>query len=158
MKINFIPDKSHLFQIQKWLMDEANSGQNGFIGNWSIIEKSFEKKELIILELDKKVCGFLVYEICNISKVANIKIANVRYEYIGKKLGRYLIEETMSNFIKGEVILAKLFCCPEKSEGFWLEMNFKRYPEDLIYNGKIEMYRLLSGNLEPTEIRRFLDY
>lgn len=147
-QVNFVPNRKHLSQIEKWLIEEMNETNQGFYSNWGIIFKAFEKGELIILTENDYAIGFLVFNTTEL--IIEIDIAELKPDYRKKGLGRKLIDETLIEFQNRGVIICELFCSPESSEPIWKSMGFLNFPK-LPRSTKIRMYKILIPFLSTNE-------
>jgi GNAT superfamily N-acetyltransferase len=153
LQINTSANEEQLLEIKHWLIDEHNKLQEGFYCNWSVIEKHFERGQLIVLNKDSRVIGFSTWEIEK-EIVLNIAIVEIHPDYRGKGYGEYLMQQVF-NFGKDhkKAIVAKLFCAPVESKSFWKKMGFMDFPftgyaqpPDLMYLPLIDLRSQLKAD------------
>ncbi len=121
------PNKNQLIEIKKWLFEEYQKTNEGFYVNWKLILNYFENNQLIILEKDAIVIGFSTYEFCD-EIVVNIDIIEIHPDFRKFGFGNYMMKEVF-DFCKTQgALVARLFCEPVESYGFWKRIGFFDMP------------------------------
>jgi predicted GNAT family acetyltransferase len=147
IKLEINPKNEHIDQIKKWLTEEWNENKNGFLTNWDIILEAYTEKRLSLLTDNGIAIGFAVYRIYN--ELAIIDIVEIKPIKRKKGIARKFILDTFESFKSNSVLVVKLFCAPEISEGFWSKCGFQKF--DIPKNNKINMYKVLVSDLKPSE-------
>ena len=62
IKISFDPSIDQLCEIENWLRQEEDKYGQGFYCNWNIIERNFNKKQMVIILKGDKAIGFASWE------------------------------------------------------------------------------------------------
>ncbi|MCF5691278.1 GNAT family N-acetyltransferase [Pseudomonas sp. PA-1-2A] len=124
--------------IQEWLTSEARNG-DGFINNWSVIQKACAEKQMTVFFTLEGPVGFLTYGISH-GTILQTK-SSCQQRGIGRKLVEHAIrkEEALNN----TVLIVQ--CEPHSSVEFWSQMGFEvhRGAGDLKQQRSIYMQRLL---------------
>jgi len=126
-QINTTPTQFDLETIEKWLIEEDKKFNEGFYCNWTIIEKSFQKNELVTLNFKERPIGFLVWSKGEI--YVEIDILEIKPEHRKKGIGQYFFEKISEYFKQKGFLAIKLFCSPRESEKFWIKMGFIKFPK-----------------------------
>ena len=127
MEINITPTQFDLEKIEEWLIEEEREFNEGFYCNWNIIEKAFNKGELITLSLKEKPIGFLVWSKGEI--YAEIDILEIKPDLRKRGIGEAFFEQISEYFKQKGFLVIKLFCSPRESEKFWKNMGFIKFPD-----------------------------
>lgn len=61
LQISIKPSLSDLSTIKSWLKEEMEVTGEGFYGNWNVIEKVFNKNNLITLNYKNTPIGFVTF-------------------------------------------------------------------------------------------------
>ena len=147
LKLELNPKNEHISQIENWLKEEWNESKSGFLTDWDMIPESFAENRLSLLTENDKAIGFAVYRICD--DLAVIDIAELKPALRKKGFAKKFILETLEFLKSKNVLVVKLFCSPEISEGFWNKCGFKKF--DIPNDNKINMYKVLLSELKPCE-------
>lgn len=167
LKINTSPSKTDFEKIEKWLIEEYETKEEGFYCNWAIIEKAYKNKEFVTIDYCENPVGFIVWR--NNDIYAEIDILEIRPEHRRKGIGDFFIIEFSKYLRSQEIIAIKLFCSPRESERFWKKLGFTKFPDrgysesDLTYykplievssnkNGIAE-HKIELWNVEPYQIK-----
>ena len=126
-QINKTPTQFDLNEIEKWLIEEDKTFDEGFYCNWSIIEKAFSKKEFVTLNFKDRPIGFLVWSSGDI--YAEIDILEIKPEHRKRGVGKVFFEMISEYFKQKGFLVIKLFCSPRESEKFWKKMGFMKFPD-----------------------------
>ena len=127
MKITFTPNKSHVYTIRNWLIEEQINFRrddfNGFYCNWRLIISSFEKKQMAVALQKDFPIGFATwYERPNYS--AAIDIVEIHFRHRHRGIGTILVNQLFTYFkAKGKVAI-DLECNPSASKSFWKKLGF----------------------------------
>ena len=151
MRTSINPTKQNISEIENWLTQERNDKNEGFFTNWEMIPKAFEENRISILKEDDKAIAFALFRIYD--EMSVIDIAEIEPIHRGRGIARKFILDTLDILKSRGVIVVKLFCSPEKSEGFWMKCGFNRF--EVPNNSQINMYKTLIDVLNPTN--DFLD-
>ncbi|MCX2679390.1 GNAT family N-acetyltransferase [Galbibacter sp. EGI 63066] len=116
LKCNLHPNKKHLDCIERWLIDEKDTTNQGFYCNWNIILQAFAEKRMSVIT-DNNAIGFVVYQMYDFMAV--IDIIEIKPSEREKGFAKKLIKETLRFFKSKGVLVVQLFCSPENSEPFW---------------------------------------
>ena len=119
------PTKTHLHQIEKWLIDERKQYDEGFYCNWNNINDHFNNKELFCLVEDEQAIGFVCWRIYE--KTVYLEIVEIMRTKRGLGLGRMMVEESLEVFKKKRALIADIECSPEESEPVWRKLGFIAY-------------------------------
>lgn len=170
LKLNLTPTESDFKNIEVWLLDEYNSLNEGFYCNWSTIEKAYNNKKIVTINLFDEPVGFIVWTQDEIT--AEIDIFEIKPDQRGKGIGKYFHNQ-FSEYLKlQKFIVIKLFCSPRTSENFWKNLGFIKFPErdyeesDLTYYkplievlataDKITEHKIELWDVEPHQIENKL--
>ena len=148
-KINFSPSKNDLKKIEDWLIQERERYDDGFYCNWNIIENSFERNELISLELNNIPIGFVVWRQSYI--FIEIDILEIHFDYRRKGLGKIFFKMISASYKDKGVLAIKLFCEPRESRHFWKKMEFIQFPIRGYAESDLTFYKPLVEVCETTE-------
>ncbi|QGY45775.1 GNAT family N-acetyltransferase [Maribellus comscasis] len=143
LKVLFNPTQQHFEEIKKWLQEEDNSSNEGFFCQIDTIENSYRKNRLIVIVKDDVAIGFLSYYYYN--RIVNIEIAEVKPNERKKGYCKKLLQLSFSWFVKKGALVAQLFCAPASSEKIWKRMGFINFPDEIIKEPRIYLYRILVG-------------
>ena len=146
--IIFNPTVEHLEELECWLKAEEVDTNDGFYCNWPIILKSFEKKDLVILEYQKLAIGLLVYTVAELT--VKIDIAEIKPDFRGRGLGKFFVDGFFEVIAKRGILVAELYCKPINSESIWKKLSFLNFPK-FPNESKIMMYRVLVPASKPEE-------
>ena len=104
--------------IQEWSTREARNG-DGFINNWSVIQKACAEKQMTVFFTLEGPVGFLTYGISH-GTILQTK-SSCQQRGIGRKLVEHAIrkEEALNN----TVLVVQ--CEPHSSVEFWSQMGFE---------------------------------
>jgi len=141
------PTEKHIIEIEKWLLQEWNDKSEGFITDWEMIPEAFEENRVSILTNNDKAIAFAVFRVYD--EMAVIDIAEIKPTERGKGMAKKFISDTLDYLKSKGVVVVKLFCSPEKSEGFWNKCGFLKY--EFPHNSQINMYKTLVDNLKPSK-------
>lgn len=121
--LNIIDNSSvkQLEELYSWLKEEYEKEGEGFYSNWNIISKSYEKRELLLGELNKQIIGFIVFS--DRETHISLDILNIKKGYQGKGYGRSFYNQVESMFSRTKIAIEG-FCSPAESEEFWKKMGF----------------------------------
>ncbi len=149
MNLNVLcsPTLQHLNEIRKWLQKEDRLSNEGFFCQMDIIENSFQKNKLIVITKDDVAIGFLTFYYSDY--IVNIEIAEVKPSERKKGIGKLLLQGSFNRFIEDGVFVAQLFCAPASSEKIWKRMGFNNFPNGIIREPRIYLYKIL---VETTEL------
>jgi predicted GNAT family acetyltransferase len=167
IKVQFVIEKRELNEIENWLKEESLTSKNGFYSNWNMFIKSYSENRMAILKNKENVIGYTIWRTGDIH--IEIDIFEIKPVFRKKGMGKYFLNEISEYFKKKGFLALKLFCEPEKSELFWKEMKFIKFPkrgcseseltyfkplikinqsdEDVDENNKLELW-----DLEPFEV------
>lgn len=126
LQISIKPSLSDLSTIKSWLKEEMEVTGEGFYGNWNVIEKIFNKNNLITLNYKNTPIGFVTFYKFEIHVEIGIFAINPKYR--GKGIGKIFYEKIAEHFKSDNFLALKLFCSPPDSEVFWKKMGFIEYP------------------------------
>ena len=154
MKLNTNPTSKHLAEIKSWLLQERKNFNEGFYCNWNIIENSFNKNELFVLEFEKMIVGFISWT-DHYGKYVDIDIMEIDPKFRSKGLGSILYNKTEEFFRDNNYLVIKLFCSPESSELFWQKMKFIKFPLRGYSESELTYYKPLI-NVKELSHDRFL--
>jgi predicted GNAT family acetyltransferase len=148
MKLEKKPNKTHIREIESWLIEEYNQTGMGFYHNWETIINGLSKGQVFCLLENNKAIGFILWR--GSEKVITIDIATIKIDKRGKGLGRQMIKLFYDSFKFSDYMVIDLQCSPESSEKFWSSIGFKKYK---IYSRQntVKMFGLLSNTLKCTE-------
>ncbi|WP_158285114.1 GNAT family N-acetyltransferase [Arenibacter aquaticus] len=146
LQTNLNPSRKHLLQIEKWLSKEYNSGGHQFYGNWNGIVKSFENQNLITIQYEDLVYGFLTFKLDDY--VAHIDICVIHSEQRRKGLGKELLDRSTEYFQSFGILVLELFCVPKSSQSTWKRLGFLDFPE-FPHNNRISMFKPIVEYLKP---------
>jgi len=149
LQITLEPTIIHLNEIKDWLIKEQNQSNNGFFCNWNIIERSFERNELISLELNDSTIGFIVWRQSDI--FIEIDIIEIHYDYRRKGLGKTFFEMVLESYKEKGILAIKLFCTSRESELFCRKMGFIKFPQRGYSESDLTFYKPLIEVCENTE-------
>lgn len=155
MRITSNPNSEHLNQIHNWLKDESNRKINGFYWNFEVIETAFSEKKLICIIEKGLAIGYLAFYIDDLT--AHILIANIKFEYSRKGLGKKLLVYFETKLIKKNIKAIDLKCSPSSSMKIWKKLGFKKLKEVenhrfLNYSGSMPyLYKILVDVEKPTK-------
>ncbi|WP_034924806.1 GNAT family N-acetyltransferase [Gillisia sp. CAL575] len=147
MRTSINPTEQNISEIENWLLEEYNNQKEGFITNWEMIPEAFKENRISIITENDKAIAFAVFRIYD--EMAVIDIAEIEPIERGKGIARKFINETLDILKSKGVIVVKLFCSPEKSEGFWKKCGFQRF--EFPNNSQINMYKTLVEVLNPSK-------
>jgi GNAT superfamily N-acetyltransferase len=119
------PTKTHLHQIEKWLIDERNQYNEGFYCNWNNINNHFNNKELFCLVEGEQAIGFVCWRI--FEKTVHLNIVEIMRFKRGSGLGRMMVEDSLEVFKKKGALVADIECSPTESEPVWRKWGFIEY-------------------------------
>lgn len=154
MKLNTKPTSKHLAEIRSWLLEEKKNFNEGFYCNWNIIENSFSKNELFVLEFEKMIVGFISWTNHD-GKYVDIDIMEINPKFRSKGLGSILYNKTEEFFRANNYLAIKLFCSPESSESFWQKMEFRKFPLRGYSESELTYYKPLI-NVKQLSLNKFL--
>ena len=146
LNITYNPTVKHLSEIKDWLVEENNLLNQGFFCQWDIITVSFEQKRMIVITQNEIAVGFLTYLISDL--VVNIVIAEVKPNKRKLGIGKELIKNSFSYFVENGILVAELFCSPEKSKIAWKKMGFTNFPDGIIEDSRTYLYQILVPTLD----------
>ncbi len=147
LNVLYSPKSHHLNEIREWLQKEDRSFNEGFFCQMDIIENSFQKNRLIVVTKDDVAVGFLTFYFSDY--IVNIEIAEVKPSERKKGIGKFLLQGSFDGFIEDGVFVAQLFCAPASSEKIWKRMGFNNFPNGIIREPRIYLYKIL---VETTEL------
>jgi hypothetical protein len=127
LKVKFEIEKRELDEIENWLKEESLTSKNSFYGNWTMIIKSYSENRMAILKDKENVIGYTIWRIGDIH--IEIDLFEIKPVFRRMRIGEYFINEIAKYFKKKGFLALKLFCKPEKSELFWKEMKFIKFPK-----------------------------
>lgn len=148
LKSNLKPTEKHVFEIQKWLIEEWNKTNEGFYCNWGMIPKAFTEKRLSVITKNDYAIGFVVYKIFDFT--ADINIAEIKPSERKKGIAKKMINETLEFFKSNNILATQLFCSPENSESFWQRIGFLSFP-NLPNEREIRMFKPLVETLSSSQ-------
>ncbi len=154
MKLNTKPTSKHLAEIRSWLLEEKKNFNEGFYCNWNIIENSFSKNELFVLEFEKMIVGFISWT-DHSGKYVDIDIMEISPKFRRKGLGRIMYDMAEQTFKDNSYLAIKLFCSPESSESFWQKMKFTKFPIRGYSESELTYYKPLI-NVKGLSVNKFL--
>ncbi len=142
--ISFQPTKSQLDEIEKWLLEEERSLNEGFYCNWSIIRNLYQKKQMATVSFEKLTVGFVVW-LYTSKFTAHIEMVEININYRNKGFGRKLITALLDKFKKDTIYAVDLQCAPAESESAWKHMGFSNFPDgsERWNTGNRKMYKIL---------------
>ena len=149
LQITDSPTIEHVGEIKRWLEEENNLSKEGFYCNWELIKRAFENKRLIIITENGNAIGFLTFFINGF--IAEIGIAEIKPDERTKGVGKELVKKSSDYFIENGALVAELFCSPEKSEKIWKKMGFINFPDGVIKDSRIYLYKILVPSLDFSE-------
>ena len=147
MRTLFNPSANHIAEIEKWLLEEWNDRKEGFITDWEMIPEAFEENRLSILTNNEMAIAFAIFRVYD--EMAVIDIAEIKPAERGKGIAKKFISDTLDYLKSKGVVVVKLFCSPEKSEGFWKKCGFLNY--EVPHNSQINMYKTLVDDLKTSK-------
>ncbi|WP_298248357.1 GNAT family N-acetyltransferase [uncultured Christiangramia sp.] len=150
MRTSFRPSKKHISDIEKWLSEEWNSKKEGFITDWEMIPEAFEEDRLSVLTKDEKAIAFIVYRVYD--EMAVFDIAEMKPSERGKRQAKKFVSDTLDYLRSQDVLVVKLYCSPQNSEGFWSKCGFQKF--DIPHNDQINMYKTLVDELKPSKTKQ----
>jgi hypothetical protein len=71
-----------ILEIKSWLIEEYDKTGEGFYCNWRVIQSSFNDKELVTINFNKRPIGFACWSIAK--KIAVIEILEIEPQFRGK--------------------------------------------------------------------------
>ena len=125
-KIEIQPSDSDIREIEKWFIDERKKYDDGFYCNWNIIEKSFNKNEVVSFKFNGENIGFAVWSQGDI--YTEIDIFEIHPDFRKKGIGKIFYDKIENIFREKGSLAIKLFCEPRESEIFWRKMGFIKFP------------------------------
>lgn len=141
LKLNRSPTKSDFEKIEKWLLDEHNSLNEGFYCNWITIEKAYSNKKFVTIDLSGEPVGFIVWK--KTERTAEISILEIKPDLRGKGFGKHFYNQ-FSEYLKLQKIVAiTLFCSPRESEKFWKKLGFIKFSETGFSESDLTHYKPL---------------
>lgn len=153
MNTDFVvrPTKTHLRQIEDWLIAERSETGEGFYCNWKIIASSYEQKELWCITSNNEAIGFAVWGKSDFA--ARLDIVEVRPDLRRRGFGKILIEKCFNYFRKLGLLVVDLECQPTTSEPIWRRLGFRDFPKckakfSQNYDHSVNLYRPLVTPLE----------
>jgi len=111
-------NKEHLADVKNWLTEEGD----GFINNWSSIEKCFNDGEMYCAISNGKVLGFLVHS--TFSLYAEISIMEIHPNHRRQGIGRQLVNAFFDDLRSDGVLVVRLESNPTSSLPFWRSFGF----------------------------------
>lgn len=136
------PSIKHYKEIEAWLIEEDNLYNEGFYCNIDSVKQSFDLKKLIAITEDEQTIGFLTYYFLNDS-VVNIVIAEIKRDRRKMGFGKVLLEKSCNYFIEQGALVTQLRCSPESSRKAWKKMGFMDFPEGMIRDSGLYLYKIL---------------
>lgn len=149
LKINLSPSLTDLKIIEKWLLAENIKHNEGFYCNWNIIKKSFTSNNLISLELNENIIGFLIYS--NGDIYIEIDIMEIHRDFRKRGFGKVFFEKFAEVFKDRHIIAIKLFCEPREPEYFWRKLGFIKFPSRGYSESDLTFYKPLIEVKSTTE-------
>lgn len=146
LKLELNPIDEHIDQIEKWLIEDWNKNKEGFLKHWDMIQEAYAENRLSVLLDNGIAIGFVVYRIFN--ELGLIDIAEIKPSNRKKGIARKFILNNLKFFKSKGVLVVKLFCAPEISEGFWKKCGFNKFK--IPNSSRINMYKTLIPILEPS--------
>lgn len=145
LEISFTPNKNQLIAIKDWLIEERDkfldTAFNGFFCNWTNIQSHFENEQMAIVLLDKRPIGFVVwYKSSDLT--ITIDIAEIHFNFRGKGIGKFFIDQIIEYFRKRGIVAINLQCAPVSSKSYWEKVGFIPYDERMGRNN--EHYKLIA--------------
>tara|TARA_R110002049_G_scaffold202300_9_gene372834 strand:+ start:1705 stop:2157 length:453 start_codon:yes stop_codon:yes gene_type:complete len=96
------PTKKQLSEIKEWMEVESKLSNNeGLFANWTIIERGFKNKELLVITLDNLAIGFNLFSELNKHVIA-FDIIEINPNYRFKGFGQKFIVESINYFLERE--------------------------------------------------------
>lgn len=141
IKVTINPTKRHLNEINKWLKEEYELSKDGFFCNWNNIESSYNENKLIVITENNFAIGFFTFYFNN--HIVNIQIAEVKPDKRKKGIGKKLLLDSFNWFVKSGALIAQLYCSPPESEKIWKKIGFRNFPNGIIKETRIYLYKVL---------------
>lgn len=130
--VTFTPTDQQVNEIEKWLIEERDSSNEGFYCNWTIIKSFFKRGELAVLIVENNPIGFCCWR--KTSELSGqINIFEIKPDFRGKGLGTLFAKELEKLFVSKNVCVIDLQCVPAESEEFWKKHSFIDVPFNIRY-------------------------
>tara|TARA_Y100001934_G_C12309381_1_gene754149 strand:+ start:678 stop:1394 length:717 start_codon:yes stop_codon:yes gene_type:complete len=127
-------NENDLFSIREWVSE--------FRCNLNIIEQSVRDEQLIVLEKNNFIVGFLVLTPCE------LLILEINSKYRGQGYGKALVEWAMAQYFEQDINVVNVECTPETSVSFWKHMGFEIFEKPNNWDGKQYGYKVLERDLK----------
>lgn len=149
MNIVLNPNSDQLEEMKKWLIEEDLTSNDGFYCNWNIIQNSFDKQNLIILEKNNKSIGFVCWNTFG-EPYAIIDIMEIHPKFRKQGFGEAFYKKIEEFFKSKRFKVIKLHCSPPSSEAFWQKMEFQKFPKRGYSESELTYYKPLIKTNIPT--------
>lgn len=126
IKITNSPNQNHISDLEVWLKDEYKK-RKGFYCHWDMIQKAFNNKTLLVLTVNGKAIGFLLYRVVT-TWIINIELLEIHPKFRKSGYGKVFTHYAIDFFKGSGVLLLELQCSPPESIKFWRKMNFIEFP------------------------------
>lgn len=139
----------NLDEIEKWLIIENQSLDEGFYCNWDVIETALKTDRLLTFSYENRTIGFCVFS--ESEKHVNIDILEIAPQYRRKGLGGSFYMDIEHHFRKKGFLAIELCCISRESERFWISLDFIRFPKMRYSKSDLKFYKPLVEILKPNE-------
>jgi predicted GNAT family acetyltransferase len=122
LKLEFNPTKAQLNKIKRWLKEEKDQTDDGLYCNWYMIERFFERGQLIVGLLENSPTAFMTYN-QNGSTII-FDLMEVKPSHRKKGLGKEFVFESISRLKSKEIKKIEVDCINEGSGQFCKQIGF----------------------------------
>lgn len=140
--IDIKPDKRDINEILNWLKNDINNNGEGFYCNKDIIEKSFERGNLITFKNGNENIGLVTWNEVD-RMLINIDIFVIHPSYRGLGFGTFYYNAISDFFRSIGFKIVRLFCRPYTSESFWKKIGLTKFPDCVYTEHKLTYYKVL---------------